>query len=132
MAKPKQKKKKILIHSNHCRAKTGFGKHMKHLLTYLHNTKKYEVVEFANGIQWNDSRLSRLPWKAIGSLPFEPEIIQQCNNDQAKARAAGYGHLKIDDVIKQERPDIYLGIEDIWGLEDFWKRKWWKKINSLY
>jgi len=131
MAKSKHKKKKILIHSNHCRAKTGFGKHMKHLLTYLHKTNKYEVVEFANGIQWNEPKLSRLPWKAIGSLPFEPDIIQQCNADQNKARAAGYGHLKIDDVIKQEKPDIYLGIEDIWGLENFWTRKWWKKINSL-
>ena len=80
--KTKQKKKKVLIHSNHCRAKTGFGKHMKHLITYLHNTGKYDLVEFANGMQWNDPKLSRLPWKAIGSLPFEPNIIQQINSDQ--------------------------------------------------
>ena len=125
------KKKKILIHSNHCRAKTGFGKHVKNLLTYLYKTKKYEIVEFANGKQWNDPSLSSLPWKCIGSLPFEPELIQQCKTDQQKGRMAGYGHMKIDDVIKQERPDIYLGIEDIWGLEGFWKRKWWNKINSL-
>lgn len=125
------KKKKILIHSNHCRAKTGFGKHVKNLLTYLYETKKYEIVEFANGKQWNDPSLSSLPWKCIGSLPFEPELIQQCKVDQQKGRMAGYGHMKIDDVIKQERPDIYLGIEDIWGMEGFWKRKWWNKINSL-
>ena len=126
-----KKKKKILIHSNHCRAKTGFGKHMKHLLTYLYKTGKYEVIEFANGMQWNDPKLSRMPWKAIGALPFEPDIIQQCQTDPNKGRAASYGHLKIDDVIKQEKPDIYLGIEDIWGLEGFWGKKWWKKINSL-
>lgn len=125
------KKKKILIHSNHCRAKTGFGKHMKNLLTYLYKTGKYDIIEFANGRQWNDPSLSSLPWKCIGSLPFEPELIQQCNSDQQKGRMAGYGHMKIDDVIKQEKPDIYLGIEDIWGLEGFWKKKWWKKINSL-
>ena len=129
--KTKQKKKKVLIHSNHCRAKTGFGKHMKHLITYLHNTGKYDLVEFANGMQWNDPKLSRLPWKAIGSLPFEPNIIQQINSDQNKARAAGYGQLKIDDVIKQEKPDVYLGIEDIWGMDGFWNKTWWKKINSL-
>jgi len=125
------KKKKILIHSNHCRAKTGFGKHMKNLLTYLYKTNKYEVVEFANGRQWNDPALSSLPWKCIGSLPFEPELVQQYNSDPQKARLAGYGHVKIDDVIKQEKPDIYLGIEDIWGMDGFHKRKWWKNINSL-
>lgn len=125
------KKKKLLIHSNHCRAKTGFGKHMRNLLTYLYKTGKYEIVEFANGRQWNDPSLNSLPWKCIGSLPFEPEIIQQCNADQQKGRLAGYGHLKIDDAIKQEKPDIYLGIEDIWGLENFWKRRWWKNIHSL-
>ena len=127
----KKTKKKILLHSNHCRARTGFGKHMKHLLTYLYKTGKYDIVEFANGIQWNDPKLTRLPWKAVGALPHEPEIIQQINSDQQKARAASYGHLKIDDIIKQEKPDIYLGIEDVWGLEGFWTRKWWKKINSL-
>lgn len=126
-----KKKKKILIHSNHCRARTGFGKHMKHLITYLYKTGKYEIIEFANGIQWNDPKLSRLPWKAIGSLPHEPEKIQQINADPNKQRSASYGHFKIDDVIKQEKPDIYLGIEDIWGLEGFWNKKWWKKINSL-
>lgn len=125
------KKKKILLHSNHCRARTGFGKHMKHLLTYLYKTKKYEIVEFANGIQWDQPVLSRMPWKAVGSLPFEPDLIQRCNTDQNMARTASYGHLKIDDIIKQEKPDIYLGIEDIWGMDGFWNKKWWKNINSI-
>tara|TARA_B100001094_G_scaffold326424_1_gene382539 strand:- start:586 stop:2496 length:1911 start_codon:yes stop_codon:yes gene_type:complete len=124
-------KKKILIHSNHSRARTGFGKHMKHLLTYLYKTGKYEVVEFANGKQWNDQTLGTMPWKAIGSLPLESHFIQEIKSDNKKARDANYGHYKIDDVIQQEKPDIYLGIEDIWGLESFIKKPWWKKINSM-
>jgi len=125
------KKKKIVLHSNSCRAKTGFGKHMKHLLTFLHKTGKYEVVEFANGKTWNDPELSNMPWKCYGSLPHEPNLIEEIKSDQSKIRSANYGHYKIDDLIKQEKPDIYLGIEDIWGLEGFWSKKWWKKINSL-
>jgi hypothetical protein len=127
----KVKKKKILAHSNHSRARTGFGKHMRHLLTYLYNTGKYEIVEFANGKQWNDPALSHMPWKTIGSLPFEQHIIDECNRDPNKGRLAAYGHAKIDDVITQEKPDIYLGIEDIWGLEHFWKKPWWSKIHSI-
>jgi hypothetical protein len=124
-------KRKIVLHSNHCRMKTGFGKHMKHLLTHLYKNKKYEVVEFANSKKWNDPSLSMMPWKAYGSLPIEQNLINEINADNQKLRNAGYGHYKIDDLIKTEKPDIYLGIEDIWGLENFWKKKWWKKINSI-
>ena len=127
----KKAKKKILAHSNHSKARTGFGKHMRHLLSYLYNTGKYEIVEFANGKVWNDPSLSEMPWKTIGSLPFEQHIIDECNRDQNKGRLAAYGHAKIDDVIVQEKPDIYLGIEDIWGLEHFWKKPWWSKIHSI-
>ena len=124
-------KKKILIHSNHCRAKTGFGKHMKHLLTFLYKTGKYEIVEFANGRQWGDPSLEALPWKCIGALPNEPNLVNEIKSDQKKIREANYGWYKIDDVIAQEKPDIYLGIEDIWGVEPFLTKKWWNKINSL-
>ena len=124
-------KKKILVHSNHCRAKTGFGKHVKHLLTYLYKTNKYEIVEFSNGKHWNDPALSTLPWKCIGSLPIDRATIEKAKSSPENQRKAGYGHFKIDDVIQQEKPDIYLGIEDIWGLNDFWKKQWWNKINSI-
>ena len=42
------KKKKILIHSNFCKAFTGFGKHKKNLLKHLYKTGKYEIVEIVN------------------------------------------------------------------------------------
>ena len=124
-------KKKIVIHSNFCRVKTGFGKHAKHILSYLYKTNKYDIVEFANGRQWNDPALSTLPWKCIGSLPHDPKLINEINSDQQKARMAGYGHHTIDALIKEQKPDIYLGIEDIWGLNEFWSKLWWDKINSI-
>ena len=84
-------KKKILIHSNHCKAYTGFGKNAKNILLYLHKTGKYEIVEFSNGIKWGDPSLKLLPWKTEGSLPNDPSIIKKINQDQALARNAGYG-----------------------------------------
>ena len=51
------KKKKVLIHSNHCKAYTGFGKHTKNILLYLQKTGKYDLVEFSNGIKWGDPSL---------------------------------------------------------------------------
>jgi len=126
-----KKKKKIVLHSNHCRMKTGFGKHMKHLLTYLHQFNNYELIEFANGKQWKDPDLQNMPWKAYGSLPFEPNLIHEIKASKEKQRSASYGRYKVDDLIKEEKPDVYLAIEDIWGVDGFWKKKWWKKINSI-
>lgn len=127
----KKNKKTIVLHSNHCRVKTGFGKHMKHLLTYLHQTGKYNVIEFANGRPWNDPELQSMPWKAFGSLPIEQNLVQEIKGNSQKERSAAYGQYKIDDLIQQEKPDIYLGIEDIWGIENFWSKAWWSKINSI-
>jgi len=125
------KKLKVLIHSNHSRAKTGFGKHLKNLITYLYKTKKYDIIELANGKQENDPSLATMPWKCLGSLPSDPRLIQECNSDPNKGRLASYGHYMIDQAIKNEKPDVYLGVEDIWGLEGLWKKKWWKKIHSI-
>ena len=62
-------KKKILFHSNSSKAFTGFGKNAKNILRYLQGTDKYEIVEFANGMQWGDPILKLRPWEAQGSLP---------------------------------------------------------------
>lgn len=125
------KKKKIVIHSNHTRALTGFGKHTKNLLQYLYNLDKYEIVEFANGLAWDAKETKLLPWKCRGTLPSDPERIHQLNKDPNLARAAGYGAETVDQVIKEEKPDVYVGIEDIWGFTGYWNKNWWNKINCM-
>ena len=125
------KKKKILIHSNHCKAYTGFGKHTKNILLYLQKTGKYEIVEFSNGLHWGDRKLKNLPWKCEGSLPNNPALLQQLNQDPNLARQAGYGGQMIDTIIEQEKPDVYIGIEDIWAFNEYTKKAWWNKINCM-
>lgn len=125
------KKKKVLIHSNYYRSFTGFGKHTKNLLQYLYKTKKYDLVHFANGKIWSDETLENSPWRTIGSLPDDDARLAQLNRDPNLGRAAAYGAETIDRVIKQERPDIYIGIEDIWGFNGYWDKKWWDKISSM-
>ena len=76
------RKKKVLIHSNFCKAFTGFGKHKKNLLKYLYKTGKYEIVELANAKQKNDEALQKMPWKAIGTLPSDQYTIKKLHKDQ--------------------------------------------------
>ena len=123
--------KRILFHSNNAKAFTGFGKNAKNILRYLYKTEKYEVIEFANGTQWNDPSLQLRPWKAQGSLPNNPAVIQELNKDPKKARSAGYGGETIDEAIKEYKPDIYIGCEDIWAFGGYWEKPWWNKINHM-
>ena len=37
----------------------------------------------------------------------------------------------VDEIIKQEKPDVYVGIEDIWGFSGYWNKNWWNKINCM-
>jgi len=124
------RKKRILIHSNFCRAFTGFGKHKKNILKYLFDLDKYEVIELANGSVFDEPKLSMLPWKAYGSLPKDRLLLAQLSHDQQAQRQAGYGFFGIDDVIEKVKPDVYLGIEDIWGLELF-DKPWWHILTPI-
>ena len=129
--KPLSKKKKILFHSCHSRQFSGFGKNCKNILKYLCSTNKYEIVEFANAFSWSDESLKTLPWKCIGSGPDEKNIIAENNENEITGREMSYGLLKIDEVIKKEKPDIYIGAEDIWAFLKTINKPWWNKTNCM-
>ena len=123
-------KKKILFHSNYHKLFTGFGKNAKNILSYLYKTGKYELVELANGKAFNDPELSKLPWRAIGTLPRPDQALTP--EEQKKPefqRNVAYGQYGIDKIITEEKPDIYLGVEDIWAFDGYWKKRWWNKVN---
>lgn len=124
-------KKKLLFHSNSSKLKTGFGRHMKTILSYLYSTGKYELVEYAAApFSWSDKRLKSLPWKAFGALPDSANEVKDNLTEQDKMLIS-YGLMNLDRVIEQEKPDFYFGIEDIWGLHSVWQRPWFNKINSV-
>ena len=126
------RKKKILIHSNHHKLFTGFGKNTKNILKHLYRSQKYDIVEVANGKPFNEPGLSKAPWKCVGSLPLPDQVISEEERKQPEfQRRVGYGSYGIDEIIRQEKPDIYLGAEDIWAFENFQKRKWWKKLSTI-
>ena len=122
------KKKTVLIHSNLCRAFTGFGKNKKNIMRYLFDTGKYNLVELANGIHWEDPQTTTLPWECRGSLPL-PNHLQTLTPEEQ--RAEGYGLTLVDKAIREFKPDEYIGIEDIWAFNNFHHKPWWNKINTM-
>lgn len=128
-------KKKVLIHSDSPLAKTGFGKNCRNVLEYLYKTGKYEIVNLAVGsLSNNKEELERTPWKTIGTV--NPEKIQHIHrqNDPKNwdgiNRMAGYGAFAIDEAIMQEKPDVLISIQDIWGIDFSIEKPWFNKITT--
>ena len=120
------KKKTILFHSNFCRAFTGFGKNKKNILRYLYNKDKYNIIELANGLHWDDPHTKTVPWTCRGSLPPSNELAGLSPEEQ---REEGYGKKLVDRAIEEFKPDVYIGIEDIWAFGSYPSKPWWNKIN---
>jgi len=125
------RKKKIVYQSDFSLAKTGFGRATKALLKYLYNTGKYEIVNYACGLQYSNPELRKTPWKSVGALPDNPQEIEQLNRDPNIARLASYGAHYLDRVIQEEKPDVYIAVQDIWGIDFAIEKKWFDKINSV-
>lgn len=126
-----KKKKKILFHSDFSLLKTGFARNAKLVLTYLHNTGKYDIVHYCCGVSKDNAHFDRLPWKSIGSLTNDPAETQQLNRDPRLSRMASYGSLYLDDVVCEEKPDVYIAVQDIWGIDYAIEKKWFPKTNCL-
>jgi glycosyltransferase involved in cell wall biosynthesis len=125
------RKKRVLIHSNFCKMFTGFGKHKKNLLSYLYKTGKYDIIELSNGYTWESEQLKFVPWRSYGTLPDDPEIHKEIAIDERRKNAAGYGAEMIDHAVKELKPDIYLGIEDVWAFNGFQDKEWWNKVHCI-
>lgn len=132
-----EEKKIVLFHSDYCGAPTGFGGFMRELLTYLYKTGKYEIVLYCCGTHVNNNDYSRWPWKVYGSVPNNEAEIHAWlskfpqHEHQLRIRDMQYGSLNIDKVIKEVKPDVYIGNQDFWGLSYCIDKKWWNKIPCV-
>ena len=120
---------KVLVHSNYSRLVTGFGKNMRNILLALYEDPDIEVIEAANGVR-NDADLAT-PWQSYGTYPNDANILHEIENDPMKKRAAQYGFYCIDSIIEKVKPDIYLGIEDIWAFDKFDEKPWWNSTKKI-
>jgi glycosyltransferase involved in cell wall biosynthesis len=126
-------RRKLIIQTNSPAVKTGLAENGRNLAKYFHKSGKYEVVYYATQTSVLDPFLSKTPWKSIGSIPADQSVIQRMQQDQNFGRNVGYGAYFIDKVIKEEKPDLYLGSDDFWFCQpdDYIKKPWFNKINSI-
>jgi glycosyltransferase involved in cell wall biosynthesis len=123
------KKLKVLVHSNHSRLVTGFGKNAKNILLALYQDPDIEVIEAGNGAKFGADLVT--PWQSYGTHPSNPSVLQAIQGDGPKERMAQYGFYTIDEIIEECKPDVYLGVEDIWAFSEYQNKPWWNKINKV-
>ena len=123
------KKLRVLVHSNHSRLVTGFGKNARNILLALHKDPDVEVIEAGNGVKHKVNLAT--PWESYGTHPSDPNILEQIQGDSQKERVAQYGFYTIDEIVEKCKPDVYLGVEDIWAFPEYEKKPWWNKINKV-
>lgn len=129
------RKKKVFIQTDFTLAKTGFGRNARAIFEYLHKTDKYELINFACGQGEGNPELTRTPWKTIGAVNGQKlqELKQQNHMGMwgKLEQDAGYGAYTIDDHIKKEKPDAFIGIQDIWGINFNVGKAWFTKIPTV-
>lgn len=125
------RRKKVLIQTDFSLAKTGFGRNAKAILKALYSKDKYDIVHYCCGLNWSNPETLKVPWKCFGSLPDDQKQLEQLNKDPLAARNASYGALLLDRVIEQEKPDVYIAIQDIWGVDFAIEKPWFEKISSV-
>ena len=124
-------KLKVLYQSDSAASKTGFGRVSRALLSHLYQTGKYEIVQICCGLHKHHPDLQKVPWKCIGTLPGTQREIDELNKDPNTARRVSYGSNTVDWVVKEEKPDVFFGVQDIWGVEFSTSKPWFKEISSV-
>jgi len=124
------RKKRLLFHSDSALAKTGFGRNSKEVLSYLYKTGKYEIFHYCCGVAKGEPSLSKSPWDSIGAMPNSKRELVKLNQDPQQGRDVNYGGYLINEAIKEVKPDVYIGAQDIWGVETCTKKEWFDKIAS--
>jgi glycosyltransferase involved in cell wall biosynthesis len=123
-------RKKIVLQTNAPWQKTGLGENGRYLMKHLLRTGKYEVVYYCtSGVLASDPNLSRLPCKAYGAIPVDQNIINELN--RGGAREVAYGSYFIDQIIRDEKPDIWWESDDIWSTPGYADKPWFKHVHAV-
>lgn len=127
------RRKKIVLNTNPGWIHTGLAENGMLLARHLAKTGKYDLTYYASQTHTQDPNHARQPWKSRGCIPPDPQVHMRAQQDSmGYGRWLAYGNLMIGDTIKDEKPDIFWGSDDIWSFgAEFWKASWWNQIHSL-
>lgn len=126
-------RKKILLQTNAPWIKTGLGENGRYLMKHLLKTGKYNLVYYCtNGIFQHDPNLGRMPCKAYGVVPSDQNVLNQIGQNPEHARQVSYGSYFIDQIVKDEKPDIWWESDDLWSTNGYLEKPWFQHVTTVF
>lgn len=127
-------KRKILFVTNYCGLLTGFGMHIRALMSYIYKnySDKYEIALAAEGQYHHNPDFGRWPFKIFGTLPIDAQSQEKLKTDPVFAQQASYGQFTIDLIVQDFKPQILIEIQDSWGLSHIKDMEFSKHIPVIY
>ena len=123
---------KIVFQTNAPWLKSGLAENGRTLMNWLARRDKYDLTYYCSQTFSNDGNLDKLPYKAYGAIPADQNFLNQFANDPGKLRDIYYGGSNIEKIIKEVKPTIWVGSDDIWAFPNhYFDSEWFKKINSV-
>lgn len=120
-------KKRILWFGEATYLSTGYSVYGKELLTYLYNTGKYEIAEFASYGGAGDPRRFESPWLYYANLPSTPQEKEIYGiNTQNQ-----WGLWRMDEVFLDFKPHYVISIRDWWA-DEFISRSPYRKLFKWF
>jgi len=119
--------KTILVHTEASYLSTGYAVYSHEILSRLHKTKKYNIVEYANYGSESDPRRNSLPWEFVGVLPLndqEKQVYESVPTNQ-------FGSYKFEQTLLKYKPDIVYSMLDIW-MNEYQLTSPFRKCYSLF
>lgn len=106
------RKKRILHVGESNFLSTGYSTYARALLSYLHDTGKYEIAELGCYCGPNDTRQRSVPWKFYANGPDEnnPQEVQHYNSNPMNQ----FGEWKFEAVCLDFLPDVVFDFRDHW------------------
>lgn len=106
------RKKRILHVGESHFLSTGYSTYSRSLLSYLHNSGKYEIAELGCYAGPNDPRGKNVPWKFYPNGPDETN--QEEINHYNSSPMNQFGEWKFEAACLDFRPDIVFDFRDHW------------------
>ena len=64
-------------------------------------------------------------------MPDSPQILQELRKNDAIYKMASYGKDNLAETVRNFRPDVYIAIQDAWGVDFAVDKDWFDKASSV-
>jgi glycosyltransferase involved in cell wall biosynthesis len=121
-------KPRILFIGESSYLNTGYAVYTNEVLSRLHQTGKFDILEFGIYGSNRDPRVQQVPWKFVGNLPDNKEQEDKYNSNPFYQ----FGEWRFEEVCLLHKPHLVINISDFWQHSYVGRSPYRKYFNWLW